>query len=149
MSLYLDSEGNIPTRVIPNLRVLGYTNEKPGSETTHILQTRSRLNAIEGKVAPLEAANLPSRMTLVESNLTALDGKVNQLANGGNSENNGGGGSGVSQADFLNLLQLVNSQSLLIFQLNARLNYTEAYLKMIDEAIAVEGFPGWNPPDFS
>jgi hypothetical protein len=55
---------------------------------------------------------------------------------------------GVSQADFLNLLQTVNSQSQLIDQLTARLAYAEGYLKMIDEAIAVEDFPGWTPPVF-
>jgi hypothetical protein len=31
-------------------------------------------------------------------------------------------------------------------KLQAKLAYAESYLKMIDEAIAVEGFTGWNPP---
>ena len=31
-------------------------------------------------------------------------------------------------------------------KLVTRLAYTESYLKMIDEAIAIEGFTGWSPP---
>ena len=31
-------------------------------------------------------------------------------------------------------------------KLTARLTYAEGYLKMIDEAIAIEGFAGWAPP---
>jgi hypothetical protein len=136
--------------LIPDLSALGYTRESP--PTPHVFQTRQRLNNLESKVAVLEESGdseLESRVTLLEANLTALDAKVNTLAaGGGTSENNGGGGSGVSQADFLLLLQTVNSQTLLIDQLIARLNYADNYLKMIDEAIAVEGFPGWSPPNF-
>lgn len=115
----------VALRVIPDLRPLGYSNEMAGRETEHITITKQRLQLLETKVAALEAR-----------------------PGGGGTDENNGGGSGVSQADFLNLLQTVNSQSQLIDQLVIKLNYAFNYLKMIDEAIAVEGFDGWTPPTF-
>jgi len=128
VSQILDITGKLSTSVVPDLRVLGYTNEAPGTMTQHVSNTRGRLVLLEGRSALLDLAttNLQSRVTALEA----------------------GGSGGVSQADFLNLLQTVNSMSLLIDQLTARLNYADAYLKMIDEAIAIDGFSGWTPPDF-
>jgi hypothetical protein len=80
----------VSLRVIPDLRPLGYTNERAGLETEHVSITKHRLQQLEDKVEALET-------------LTA--------------------------------------------RLLARLTYAEGFLQMIDEAIAVEGFPGWSPPE--
>jgi hypothetical protein len=119
----LDEFGVLPTRFIPNLRILGYTNENLGSETPHVLSTRSQLQTIQNKITALEngggnLSGLTTRVNTLESNFTTLEAKV-------------------------------NAQSLLIEQLLIRLNYADNYLKMIDEAISIEGFNGWSPPDFS
>jgi hypothetical protein len=168
--------GKLPFRVIPDMRQLGYSNESPGRMTPNVMLTVTRLATAEHRLNAIETINPAFRLTTLESQIPAIEQRVVELeTNGtgsgvsqldfnalmstvnelsqtvaqlgnGNSENNGGGGSGVSQADFLNLLMTVNDMSQQIDQLNARQNYANAYLKILDEAIAVEGFEGWEPP---
>jgi hypothetical protein len=142
--------------------------------TPNVMLTVTRLATAEHRLNAIETINPAFRLTALESQIPAIEQRLTELeTNGGgvsqtdfnalsntvndlaqtvaqlgngNSENNGGGGSGVSQADFLNLAMTVNDMSQLIDQLNARQNYADAYLKMIDEAIAIDGFSGWNPP---
>jgi len=56
----------------------------------------------------------------------------------GTLEASGGGGALASRVAALESL---------VERLVARLAYAEGYLKLIDEAVFVEGFAGWQPPE--
>ena len=101
--------------VVPDLTTVGYTRENP--PTPHVAETRQRLEHLTSRIGSLETHGGSG----LASRVTTLE------------------------TDLASLLLTVNNQSLLIDHLLARLNYGDAYLQMIDEAIHVEGFPGWEP----
>ncbi len=118
ISQILDRRGRLAISLIPDLRALGYTNESDRLMTSHVSNTRGRLVLLEGRSALLDlaTANLQTRVTALEAD-----------------------GGGDLSARVAELEELIS-------RLTARLAYAEAYLQMIDEAIAVDGFSGWAPP---